>query len=118
MEAFVALDVAIGLVFMYLLLSILCTAVNEWIAGLFRLRAKTLRTAVSRLVDTAPAKGAKETEGTARLSAEIFNHPLIASIKDGKRGPSYIPAPRFVAALKDTIAKHTPEPGKPRADVR
>lgn len=47
MEAFVALDVAIGLVFTYLLLSLLCTALNEWLAGLFRLRAKTLKTAVS-----------------------------------------------------------------------
>jgi hypothetical protein len=108
MEAFVAVDVAIGLVFMYLLLSILCTALNEWVAGLLRLRAKTLRTAVSRLVDTVPAKSAKETQDAPRLSTEIFNHPLIESIKDGKRGPSYIPAPRFVAALKDTMRKHEP----------
>jgi hypothetical protein len=102
MEAFIALDVAIGLVFLYLLLSIICTAINEWIAGLFRLRARNLKTAISRLVDDPAAKSPGEVTGT-RLSAQILSHPLIESLKDGKRGPSYIPAPRFVAVLKDIV---------------
>ena len=63
MEAFVALDVAIGLVFVYLLLSIVCTAINEWIAGVFRLRAKNLKTAISRLVDDPAAKSASDVTG-------------------------------------------------------
>ena len=107
MEAFVALDVAIGLVFIYLLLSIMCTAINEWIAGVFRLRAKNLKTAISRLVDDPAAKSAADVKG-GRLSAQILSHPLIESLKDGKRGPSYIPAPRFVAVLKDVIPDNEP----------
>jgi hypothetical protein len=103
---FVAIDVAIGLVFVYLLLSILCTAMNEWIAGLFRLRAKTLKTAISRLVDEPPATSAREVTQGERLSSAILAHPLITSIQDGKRGPSYIPASRFVAAFKDTLKQH------------
>ena len=111
MGTFVALDVAIGLVFMYLLLAIICTAINEWIAGLFRLRARNLKTAIASLVDD-PAGPKKRGKGSAttRLSDQVLEHPLIASIKDGKRGPSYIPAPRFVAALRDVI-----EPEKPDA---
>jgi len=124
MEAFVALDVAIGLVFVYLLLAIFCTAINEWIAGLFRLRARNLRTAVSRLVDAdgppstswllSMLPGQAEKDRKDRLSARILEHPLIVSLKDGKRGPSYVPAPRFVAALRDTVANQE----RPRTEAR
>ncbi len=115
MGTFVALDVAIGLTFMYLLLAIVCSAINEWIASAFRLRARTLKTAVARLVD-APTNTAATARGarTPRLSDQLFNHPLILSVKDGTRNPSYIAAPRFVAALKDTLAAdttRTPSPG-------
>ena len=48
METFVALDVAIGLAFVYLLLSLICTAMNEWIATIFRLRAQTLKRFIDR----------------------------------------------------------------------
>lgn len=37
-----ALDVAIGLAFTYLLFSLLCSAIQEWIAGVLDLRAKKL----------------------------------------------------------------------------
>ncbi len=37
------LDVAIGLVFVYLLLGLMCTTVNEWLAQLFKTRAATLK---------------------------------------------------------------------------
>ncbi len=123
MTAFVALDVAIGLVFMYLLLAIVCTAINEWIASVFRLRARNLRTALMRLVDDpasprptffAKLKGrvTGKRDGAAdgeRLSDKVWNHALIESIKDGTRGPSYIPAPRFVAAFRDASGLTAPE---------
>jgi hypothetical protein len=103
MGTFIALDVAIGLVFMYLLLAIICTAINEWIAGLFRLRARNLKKAISKLVD-APETASSDADAestTPRLSDMIWTHPLVDSLKDGKRAPSYIPAPRFVAAFRD-----------------
>jgi hypothetical protein len=46
------LDVVIGVVFAYVLLAVLVTAINEWIAGIFPVRAKTLRRAL-----TAPRGG-------------------------------------------------------------
>jgi hypothetical protein len=95
------------LVFIYLLLAIICTAINEWIAGVFRLRARNLKTAIFRLVDDPAAASPDDVKGS-RLSAQILAHPLIESFKDGKRGPSYIPAPRFVAVLKDTLAAISP----------
>jgi hypothetical protein len=37
------LDVAIGLVFVYLLLGLVCTTVNEWFTQALKTRAATLR---------------------------------------------------------------------------
>jgi hypothetical protein len=51
MDVTAALDIAAGLVLMYLVLSLLCTNVNEFIAGIFRLRANTLQAAMQQLID-------------------------------------------------------------------
>ena len=107
METFVVLDVAIGLVFVYLLLALVCTALNEWIASIFRLRAKTLRRAVERLVDAPSEDGSGDAAGrprsTSRLSHQVLHHPLIRSISDHRGMPAYISAKRFAAALTDAI---------------
>jgi hypothetical protein len=107
METFVVLDVAIGLAFVYLLLALICTAVNEWIASIFRLRAKTLRRAVERLVDAPADEGsgdaAARPRSASRLSHQVLHHPLIRSISDHRGMPAYIPAKRFAAALTDAI---------------
>jgi hypothetical protein len=69
METFVVLDVAIGLAFVYLLLALICTALNEWIASIFRLRAKTLRRAVERLVDAPAAEGSGDAAARPRSAS-------------------------------------------------
>ena len=45
------IDVAIGLVLMYLILSLLCTVINEYIATKLRLRSKSLASALEKLLD-------------------------------------------------------------------
>jgi len=47
----VALDVVIGLVFIYLLYSLLATTINEAIAATFNLRAKKLEKAITRMLE-------------------------------------------------------------------
>jgi hypothetical protein len=121
METFVALDVAIGLAFVYLLLSLICTAMNEWVATIFRLRAQTFRRAVHRLLDApdAPPTGegpaAKREE---RLSDRVMTHALIRSIADHRGTPAYVPARRFVAALKDTMASTASTAGTTGSDTK
>jgi hypothetical protein len=44
------LDVIIGLIFVYLLLSILCTAANEWVAALTKRRANTMQRGITQLL--------------------------------------------------------------------
>jgi hypothetical protein len=48
------LDVAIGLVFVYLLLGLMCTTVNEWIAQAGNTRGKILKEGIRRLLHAPP----------------------------------------------------------------
>lgn len=93
------LDIAIGLVLMYLMLSLICTVVNEFIATLARLRAKTLKSGLAQMIDDPD------------LLAVFRNHGLIASQKtaDGVE-PSYLSAQTFVSALLDSLNTDKPIP--------
>ncbi len=50
------LDVIIGLVFVYLLLAILCTAANEWVAAFTRRRGEMLRRGIQQLLENQATK--------------------------------------------------------------
>jgi hypothetical protein len=90
------LDVAIGLVFIYLLLGILCTTVNEWIAGILSTRSKTLREGIRGLLNDQPM-------GNAQFLEKFYLHPLISGLmKDGNH-PSYIPGRAFSTAIMDLV---------------
>lgn len=85
------LDVAVGLVFVYLLLSLVVTAGSELIASCLNWRAHTLRQAIQQFLDPA-------------LAEKLYDHPLIKKLSRRSRGPSYIPSATFALALVDVIA--------------
>jgi hypothetical protein len=88
-------DVAIGLIFVYLLLSLICSAANETIERFSKKRAKDLE------------RGLTEMLGNGGLVKSLYEHPLISSLfpdpyKAGAANlPSYIPARNFALALMD-----------------
>ncbi|HEV7518661.1 MAG TPA: hypothetical protein VGR07_20385, partial [Thermoanaerobaculia bacterium] len=104
------LDVAIGLIFVYLIVSLMVTAVTELISSWRRWRAATLYLGIQNLLD-AP--------GTQTWAAKLYDHPLIqglsplvtkapadakaAAAANLKGGPSYIPSRTFAVALLDTL---------------
>ena len=47
MPASSTIDVALGLIFFYVILSLIVSSVQEWIASLLKLRAKTLRKGIA-----------------------------------------------------------------------
>lgn len=102
---FAALDVAIGLIFVYLILSLICSALNETISGIFSWRAKFLREGIANLLDPAD-----HSAGKMHLET-LYRHPLISGLirpvsrKGRKRYPSYIPSRTFVAAVLDFDTK-------------
>jgi len=119
------LDVAIGLSFIYLALSLLASAVQEWIAALLALRSRTLEKGLaSMLVENDkllagtvvpdPAAGATQRN----LLEDFFAHPLIRSLYNSSgrvlfkpksppwqngRLPSYVSPYAFAAALSDIL---------------
>jgi len=90
------LDVAIGISFIYLLLALICTTVNEMIAGWTKRRAAFLKRGITRLL-----------RGDKTLVEEFYKQPLIQSLapKD-KSKPSYIPSDKFAAALTEVLPKN------------
>jgi hypothetical protein len=95
------LDLAIGMVFVYLLLALLCTTINEWIAGLFGLRAKTLANAIEQLLD-----GQKTSDPTRSFFEEFYAHPIISGMGvPGKRATtaSYLPSRAFATTVMDLV---------------
>jgi hypothetical protein len=106
----VALDVAISLSFLYLLLALLVTTIQELLASFLRLRAHHLYAAIRQMLVT------------PELGKELYGHPLIKNLvnralKTDEQGtpnwradglPSYIPSRTFALALIDVLRGKKP----------
>jgi hypothetical protein len=107
------LDVAIGVMFVYLLVSIICTAIREGMETWMKSRATYLEHGIRELLHDQGARG---------IARSLYNHPLIYSLYGGQyapgairdqpsifaRGrnlPSYIPSRNFALALMDIAAR-------------
>ena len=101
------LDVAIGLVFIFLMLSLVVTALNELVAAWLKRRSNTLWTGVVRLV------------GDDGFAEKLYAHPLVQAISQSPDArPSYIPSRTFVLALLDGLTEiGTPPPATDREVV-
>jgi hypothetical protein len=87
------LEVAIGLLFVYLLLSLLCSAVGEYIEARYNHRAKYLRQGITLLLNDTGGGGVD-------LAAQLYAHGLVRPFyRDGTKLPSYIPSRTFALAL-------------------
>jgi hypothetical protein len=95
------LEIAIGLVFIYLLLSLICSAAREGLEALLKWRAIDLERGILEMFG-----GVTTGAGLCKL---LYEHPLINGLFRGeyqyKKGrlwsdlPSYIPATNFAQAL-------------------
>ncbi|MDR5741406.1 hypothetical protein [Caballeronia sp. LZ016] len=107
------LEVAIGIVFIYMLLSLMCTALREGLEGLLKTRASYLENGIRELLFDLKGEN---------LAKAFYEHPLVFSLfageyaspapgkiagalTRGKSLPSYIPARNFAAALMDIVAR-------------
>ena len=115
MSNFPALEVVIGLTFVYFVLSLICSAATESIASWRGWRAAKLEEGIKNLLS---GKTAITPEGEA-LAKKVYDHPLIQALikpatkKQAAAGkepwPSYIPSRTFVTALLDVAAAHVVE---------
>lgn len=100
------LEVGIGLAFVYLLLALICTTLNEWLLSYFlNLRPKLLDRTLDKLLSNQGM-----VDGNLRTMFD--DHPLITqtSTSAGKRGPSYLSATIFSKALLDLVTPTVPGP--------
>ena len=113
----VVVQVVIGLSFLFFLLSVVASAMNEAIAGIFKLRAKTLERGITNLLT-----GATSTTGSGlQMIADFYSHPLISAYGKNAERPSYISPRSFrmvlldIAGLSGAVVGVTPD-GAPLPD--
>ena len=94
-----AVDVLIGLFFLYFLLSIVCSSINEGISSILRTRAKFLELGIRSLLDG--DANAKAFYDHSRVQALI---KPAGKIFKGTRKPSYMPGRVFALTVLDTFA--------------
>lgn len=94
------LDVVIGLIFVYLLLAILCTAANELVAAFTRRRGEMLRKGIMQLLYNQPTKNNGGTDGFLQ---EFYKHPLITSIMHDANHPAYLSPRIFTTVVTDVL---------------
>lgn len=85
------LDVAIGLVLIYLTLGLVCTAISEVINSVLALRANVLRESLENLL------------GSKDEANKFYDRPLIRTLRRADSSPSYIPTAVFSRALVDQL---------------
>jgi hypothetical protein len=91
------LEAAVGVIFVYLLLSLVCTALNEWIASILNQRGKNLLAGIKNLLNDPTFTG---------LAQQVYGHGMLDGVMQGatdpntpNRLPSYIASTNFGLAL-------------------
>ncbi|MFZ0594915.1 MAG: hypothetical protein WAM39_30930 [Bryobacteraceae bacterium] len=113
-SGFTLVDVAIGLIIVYVVLSLLCSSVNEGIETFVKNRSRQLERGIRELFN--------DPDGT-EITHLLYNHPLISGLFHGEYNPkhlklgrilegkfyrkrnlpSYIPSANFALALLDIV---------------
>jgi hypothetical protein len=95
MSGWPILDVAIGLVFVYLLLSLICTTINEGLMTQLRSRAKFLDKGILALL------------GSTEIKRDFFQHPVIRSYQN-IRGDSVLRRIARMAGMNSATSDRCP----------
>lgn len=103
------LDVALGIVSVFLLLSLIASAVTEAVSALLSLRHRTLRAGVQAMLNDPDFTG---------LARELYNHALVSPLGTGvadrigqlTHPPAYIDPHQFGTALIDVLQSHAASP--------
>jgi hypothetical protein len=108
------IEVSIGLILVYTLLSIIVSAIHEGLAGLFGWRAAYLERGIRSLLGPT-------------MTGQFFKHSLIRALKNddaklkSKKMPSYVSAGTFTETVLDIVRKVEPpdesDPSANRPDV-
>src|SRR5579875_2280378 len=103
------LDVAIGIVMLFLLLSLICSSIKEAFETWLQHRARDLQ------------QGIKDIFNDPQMVQKFYNHPLVYALFPGnynphshKNLPSYIPSRTFALAVLDLYQEQPDNPALQR----
>jgi hypothetical protein len=95
------LEVIIGLVFIWLVMSTATMQLQEWMASILHLRARDLQNAIQGML------------GSRNLAQLFYDHPIIRGLSTKRSGntykPSYIPANEFSTVLLNILVNASSE---------
>lgn len=80
------LDIAIGLIFIYLILSLLASEIQELIATIFQWRAKHLKESIENLLVGDNRKELEEMSAAKKLANQLYANPLIENVNQEATG--------------------------------
>lgn len=100
MDAFPILDLVVGLIFIYFLLSIICSSAVEMFLSFFKIRAVILAEWMKKIFSQ---KVAKSTGKEVPFGEIIMDHCLVTSLTPPGKSTSYTDAGNFVSALLERI---------------
>jgi hypothetical protein len=108
------IEVAIGLIFVWIVLSLTTIQIQEWISTRLDKRARDMEAAIHEMLANPNLKAqfydhpvirgltAKKRKQPSRTPAWFYNHPLVRGFtKEKRKLPSYIPAQQFSLSLFD-----------------
>lgn len=93
MDLTTIIQVAIGIIFVWVILAVITSQVQEWVASIFAWRASFLEDAVEQML------------GNPEVKNKVYNHPLIQGLysNGGKRKPAGIPQDKFALVLFEEV---------------
>lgn len=123
----IVFDIALGLVFIYLTLSLIASEIQELISTFLQWRAKHLKQSIELLIAGGSETGSDELNKAVKLVRELYTDPIINTLnqqsKDGiekgfrdvtknikqkvseekQSAPSYIPSETFAITLLESL---------------
>ncbi len=93
MDLTIIIQVAVGMIFVWVILAVITSQIQDWIASILTWRASFLEATITQMLDD------------PNLKDEIYNHPLIQGLytNGGKRKPAGIPEDKFALVLFEHV---------------
>jgi len=93
MDLTVIIQVALGMIFVWVILAVITSQIQEWIASILSWRASLLEDTIEQML------------GNPALKDKVYSHPLIQGLysNNGKRKPAGIPQDKFALVLFEKV---------------
>lgn len=112
MNGFPVLDLVVGTIFIYFLLSIICSAAIEMVLTMGKFRAKMLEEWLLVIFNKPITPG-----GKVKLGQAIMDHCSTTALSKEKKATAYIDAKNFTAALLEKVTYNPANPKSAAADI-